>query len=161
MSEEPENLKEMLDSIQAEALPYPLDIDKLERGQTLLAEECEQIIGVHRLHRTYDLRLLALREWIMQESARRRRPLSVCCKKGGLHINTDPEAAEYHARLAADGERKIGANFARMCRTVRPGQLGDLQRQAHETNIRVWALKWSALKSAEIGADQLPAAIGG
>lgn len=144
------------EAIPSEADQWPIDIRSLTKGQDIPSSQCEEIMGVRQSSARYPFAMLAFRAWIMTESARIGIPLSVSMRAGGLHINSDGEASRYHAKLAKDAERSVFRNFGHLCRTVNAAALSDQERAAHETRVRVLALKTAALKSArkEIGIDQ-------
>jgi hypothetical protein len=128
--------------------PYPLDVSALERGQDLTEAECAKITGVRPDDKRWPFAMMMLVGWIMHESEADGRPLSACQRKGGIHINTDAEAATYHVRNAAKHEDGIKRNFRHLCRTVRADDLNDIQRMEHEQNVKLLALKVAALKGA-------------
>jgi hypothetical protein len=133
---------------EAEVSPYPLDVTTLERGQDLTEAECAKIIGCKPDDKRWPFAMMMLVGWIMHESEAAGRPLSACQRKGGIHINTDAEAATYHVRNAAKHEDGIKRNFRHLCKTVRADDLNDIQRMEHEQNVKLLALKVAALKGA-------------
>jgi hypothetical protein len=138
---------------------YPLDVSKLERGQDLTEAECAQIIpGCRPGDKRWPFAMMMLVSWIMHESEADGRPLSACQRRGGIHINTDAEAATYHVRNASKHEDGIKRNFRHLCKTVRADDLNDIQRMEHEQNVKLLALKVAALKGAnKIKHDEVQA----
>lgn len=138
-SQEPETI---------EVSPYPLDVSSLYRGQDITEAECAQIIGCKPGDKRWAWSMMALVGWIMHETEAAGTPLSACQRRGGIHINTDAEAATYHANNAAKHEEGIRRNFRHLCKTVRADDLNDIQRMEHEQNVKLLALKVAALKGA-------------
>ena len=136
-----------LESI-TEAAPYPLDISTLRRGQDLTTQECVIILGCKPDDKRWPFAMMMLVGWIMHETEAAGIPLSACQRRGGIHINTDAEAATYHVRNADRHEDGIKRNFRHLCKTVRPDDLNDIQRMEHEQNVKLLALKVAALKGA-------------
>jgi hypothetical protein len=138
--------------------PYPLDVSSLTRGQDITEAECAQIIGCKPDDKRWPFGMMGLVEWISHESEATGRPLSVCQRRGGIHINTDAEAAVYHVNNANKHEDGIRRNFRRLCKTVRADDLNDIQRMEHEQNVKLLALKVAALKGAnKIKRDEVAA----
>lgn len=138
--------------------PYPLDISSLYRGQDLSEAECAKIIGCKPTDKSWPFAMMMLVGWIMHETEAAGSPLSACQRKGGIHINTDAEAATYHVRNAAKHEDGIKRNFRHLCKTVRADDLNDIQRMDHEQNVKLLALKVAALKGAnKIKRDEVAA----
>lgn len=142
----------------ADVSPYPLDVSSLTRGQDITEAECAQIIGAKPGDKRWPFAMMMLVGWIMHESEAAGAPLSACQRKGGIHINTDAEAAVYHVRSAAKHEDGIKRNFRHLCKTVRADDLNDIQRMDHEQNVKLLALKVAALKGAnKIKHDEVAA----
>lgn len=127
---------------------WPIDINALAKGQDIPQSQCEEIMQAKVGTSRYPFALMALRSWIMDESARASKPLSVSIKSNGLHINMDGEASRYHAKLAKDAERSLFRNFGHLARTVTDANLTDHERMEHRQRVAVWAMKTSALKNA-------------
>jgi hypothetical protein len=127
--------------------PYPLDVMTLVRGQDITESECARILGLKPNDKRWPFAMMALVGWIMHETEAAGDPLSACQRKGGIHINTDAEAAVYHVRNAERHEDGIRRNVGHMVRTVRTSALNDVQRLAHEQEVKLWALKLAALGS--------------
>ena len=145
---------------EAEVAPYPLDVTTLERGQDLTEAECITIMpgNVKPTDKGWPFAMMMLVSWIMHQSEAKGRPLSACQRKGGIHINTDAEAAIYHVRNSDKHEEGIKRNFRHLCKTVRSDDLNDIQRMEHEQNVKLWALKVAALKGAsKIKRDEVAA----
>lgn len=132
----------------ADVSPYPLDVSSLHRGQDITEPECARVIGCKPGDKRWPFAVMMLVGWIMHESEAAGCPLSACQRRGGIHINTDAEAATYHVRNAERHEDGIKRNFRHLCKTVRADDLNDIQRMDHEQNVKLLALKVAALKGA-------------
>jgi hypothetical protein len=133
------------ETMEQQPTRWPLDVRTLRKGQRLTPQECAEILGKPEPEA---MDLLGLREYIMDASEDAGLNFSVRVDAGGIRINEDAEASEYHARECERAERKLGRNFRRLCRTVDASALNDEQRAQHETSVRVQALKVAALRGA-------------
>lgn len=140
-----------LDDEMPEVAEYPLDISKLKKGMTLTATElvaCGAINGPwNRNDWAFDL--LRLRDWIMARSIENGTPFSVRISRGGLHINTDSEASEYHDKRAHNAQRGIFRQIKAMHNLVDVSQLNDQQQQQHNRSLCNWGAKAAMIKKAE------------
>jgi hypothetical protein len=143
---EPETQHEP-ESIEPGQPPYALDVSTLAKGTDITEAECARHIGLKPSDKRWPFAMMMFASWIMYESESRGMPLSVCQRKGGLHVNTDIEAAVYHERHASRHEDGIKRQYRHMCTTVVAGNLNDTQRATHEQNVKVWALKVAALRN--------------
>jgi hypothetical protein len=134
--------------------PYNLDVSSLQRGQDLTERECEEYIGMKATDKRWPFAMMMFVAWIIYESETAGDPLSVCQRKGCVHINTDAESGVYHNREAAKHEAGIRRNLERMCRTVRVQYLTDIQKADHEQNQKVWALKLAAMNNVRLTAPK-------
>ena len=89
--------------------PYPLEVWKLAKGQTLTPEECERTFHVQRAaHQAYDLALLRLKSFIERAWRDERGEVVTVRRRGdGLHICTDTEAVGANERLLDQSTRAI------------------------------------------------------
>ena len=140
------------ESIRPGDPPYPIDVAALTRGQDITMAECIDILGIQPEDKRWPFAMLMVTAWIIHESAALGSPLSVCQRKGGIHINTDSEASVYHARNAGKHEDGIRRNFTMLCKTVRADDLNEIQRLDHAQSVKLWALKVAALRGARITA---------
>lgn len=148
MKTKDKNMNQTIEELTQVADTWPLDVRKLSKGDNLTVAQVEEITGTAAGSSRFPFAVMGLRAYIMQETARTGSPLSVSIRNGGLHVNTDAEASQYHHRLARDGERSIHRNFQHLCRTVSVAKLSDHERADHERHQRVWALKIAAMKKA-------------
>jgi hypothetical protein len=107
---EPEALHET-ESIEPGQPPYALDVSTLKKGTDIIEAECARHIGLKPTDKRWPFALMMFSSWIMYESETRGAPLSVCQRKGGLHVNTDAEAAVYHERHASRHEDGIKRQY--------------------------------------------------
>jgi hypothetical protein len=135
------------ESIEPGQPPYALDVSTLTKGTDITEAECARHIGIKPSDKRWPFAMMMFASWIMYESETRGAPLSVCQRKGGIHINTDAEAAVYHERHASRHEDGIKRQYRHMCTTVNTASLNEIQRAEHEQNVKVWALKLAALKN--------------
>lgn len=139
---------------------WPIDVTTLNKGDDVIAAECERIIGYPSTHPKYPFELMALREFVIRESMRRHTPFSVAIRGASLHINTDSEAVDYHEDLARKGERAIYRNVHMMRQAIDPGRLTQEQRQTLDRNTALWAMKIGRLRDPAVlaaAATPLPA----
>jgi hypothetical protein len=134
--------------------PYNLDVASLQRGQDITEMECEEYIGMKSTDKRWQFAMMMFVSWIIYESETSNDPLSVCQRKGGVHINTDAEAAVYHDRAAAKHEDGIRRNHERLCRNVRVNHLTEIQKTDHEQNVKVWSLKLAAMNNVRLTAPK-------
>lgn len=146
---EPQHEDSMTDDIITEtdtAEVYPLDVTRLTKGQDIPQPECERIAGVSATHSRYQWELLALRMHIIRESSMFGRPLSVAIRGNSLHVNTDAEASDYHAKLAKEAERSVHRNCHMIRHAVDAGNLTEEQRRVHDRRVAIIAMKSASLR---------------
>jgi hypothetical protein len=88
-------------------------------------------------------RLLALRDELM-----RKHRVSVKIHKGGLHINTDAEASEYHNGRGEQAVVTIKRQVSCLHSLVDPSRLSPAQQAAHDRSLCIWGAKLAGLKRA-------------
>lgn len=133
---------------------YPLDWTTLRKGQDLTASQVAEATGVRSDHPRFPFAVLGLRDFIHRASADGGKPLSVCVRKGGLHINTDSEAIGYHDGRAKQNQRGIFRQLYMLSKAIDPAALTSEEQQRHTRALCLWGAKAGALRRA---AQGLPA----
>lgn len=132
--------------------PHPLNFDALQKGDIISAEQIESITQCQRSHRSYQLRVLALKEQIQRELRDRGRVVTIACRKDALHILTDAEAAEYNERAMGEYFRRAGRALYRKIH-VDQSQLTDEERKVHQRQIEVRNRQMQALRKVQVNGE--------
>lgn len=138
---------------------YPLDVTKLRKGDDISESDCSAMIGMPSTDPNYNIKLIQLRDEIEGEAKREGMPLSIITNKKSLHINTDPEASEYHRRRAELGRRQIFRENNRLRTLVDTGNLNEHQKAQHDRNLFITGMMVAKLQHSarRIGTDKPPA----
>lgn len=140
-------MTEQIDNLNIETAEiYPLDVRDLQKGQFIAADEVQRISGVRQDHPHYLFAVLRLREYIVKESQRMGQPLSVATHNGGIQINTDEQAVQYHHKLAKDAARAIFRHQSMLRIAVDVRNLSDKSKQDYDRKLTLWGSKIAALK---------------
>lgn len=127
---------------------YPLDWTTLQKGDDVPAERVSAITGVALDHPRFPFALLALRDFVVRESGRCGRPLSVCTRRQGLHINTDSEAVGYHDNGAKKSQRAMFRSLYMLSHAIDVSKLTNYEQSRHTRALVVWGAKAAALRRA-------------
>lgn len=128
--------------MEQQAERYPLDFDALAKGQFIPPEQIEAIYAVKRDHKDYQFRCLTLRDEIMRE----REDLSVRMHKGGLRINTDQEAAAYHATEAQRACNKVRRQAEHLRSRIVRANLEGQQQIAYDREVAINNMRAAILR---------------
>ena len=140
-------MTEEIDSINIESVEiYPLDVRSLRKGQYLGPDAVQKITGVKQDHPHYLFAVLQLREYIVKESQRLGSPLSIATHNGGIQVNTDEQAVQYHHKLAKDAARAIFRHQGMLRIAVDVRNLSDKSKQDYDRKLTLWGSKIAALK---------------
>jgi hypothetical protein len=123
-----------------------ITLENCIKGENWSAERCAAIIGCPLWTAEHALGLIALRDIIIRQSADENRPLSCCIRRGGIHIHTDAEAAEYYHRRSKRHVRGIGRSKRLMDSHVDTANLSFTERQAYDRRQLIMALQQQALR---------------
>lgn len=126
---------------------YPFDYDALNKGDVIPAERIEEITGIKRHEAAYSIAVMGLQSQVQHELIDRGRDVVVRCDKGALRILTDPEAAEYTAKLFTQRKRQLVRAHGYGLR-VQVANLDEQQRLSHERNIVVQGAQLAAMHDA-------------
>lgn len=136
----------------AEAVTWPpIPDEELTKGSTLSPERLVELgaMSGDPTSGRWAFRLLALRDEVTK-----RHRVSVRIVRGGLHINTDSEASEYHNGRGECAVGSIKRQVAALHNLVDPSRLTGAQQAAHDRSLCVWGAKMAALKRV---TRQIPA----
>jgi len=87
---------------------YPLDVEKLTKGQLIPAAEVTRLLGVQLGDaNAYRLAVLNLQGWIEHESADIGLYLHTCCRGDDIYVLTDEEDVDYQEKQHRIGIRKM------------------------------------------------------
>ena len=126
---------------------FPVDIDALTKGQVLLVEEIENILGCSRSAQPqFALKALGLRNKIAKMLRDRGKPATVVLAKGTIRVLTDAEAVEYNPRQYRHGARKMARAHKRSM-DVDPALLTCEQLKKHERSVIVQGCILQAIDS--------------
>lgn len=148
-----------IDNIESdlpEVGPWPPIPDaELSKGTTLTPERLIELGAMSGDPGTakWAFRLIALRDEIMRKAARIGQPVSVRIWKGGLHVNTDAEAAQYHDLRGENSMESMRRQVGLLSRVVDPSRLSGAERAAHDRALCVWGARIAALKRAGKSAE--------
>jgi hypothetical protein len=126
--------------ITTQTKKWPLDFDALQKGTTVNATQCADIIyKIHGLipqHRLYQVRLMELANRIEKELRERGRPVTTRIKAGAVEIVTDAQAVGLNGRRFKTGLRR---SFRAHRRTVEVDarQLDSETARQHARQIEV------------------------
>jgi len=145
------NIEELELEELAEAMAWPgIPSTEVVKGNTITATRLAEIgcISGDPTSGRYAFRLLKLRDELMQKSVRDGMPISVRICKGGLHINTDPEASVYHNDRGENGIHMVKRQVSALANLVDSSLLSSAEQQSHDRKLCVWGARMAALKRA-------------
>lgn len=135
----------------AEAVAWPpIPAEELTKGTTLTAARLIELgaMSGDPTSARWAFRLLRLRDEIQSKSAHEGKPLSVRILKGGLHINTDAEAVEYHNDRGENGLVMVRRQVAMLAKAVDPSRLSPAEQARHDRSLCLWGARMASLKRA-------------
>jgi hypothetical protein len=88
---------------------------------------------------------MPIRDAIEKRAREKAVPVSIRFLKGGLHVNTDAEAAQYHPARAERAEGNIRAQIRKATSLVDVSKLSPAEQMAHTRTLCIWGAKISAL----------------
>ena len=114
---------------------HPMDFDALNKGAFISPAEVERIMGVPQSNvARFTLAGLRLRAIIHRQLRIRDRPATCVCRKGGIAVLTDSEAAVYNAKRFRHGLRHSARSYRRAV-SVDVTQLTEEERRDHDRNL--------------------------
>lgn len=139
-----------------ETKPWPLDFDRIAKGDEIHAEQIEAAYGVRRTDPKYHFALLRLRERISEEMLDRGMIVTVKAHGDGLRVLVDEEASSHNPRLFSHGMR-LAKNAHRRNMGVDPNQLSEGRLREHERTLIVHGRTLQAAEGARKEALKLTA----
>jgi hypothetical protein len=115
---------------------HPIDYDALQKGDYITPDVCEAILKLTRDTKRYPLRLTSLAQHIERELRIRGRPATVACRKDGISILTDSEAARHSVKWREQRVRGIRRDLRRLV-NVDVNHLSDCEKQDHDRELLV------------------------
>jgi hypothetical protein len=117
-----------------QATRFPIDYDALNKGDTIPADRCEQILGIKQSVPRYALALLGLKERVEDELHERGKNWTLRTEKGALRVLTDAEASTYNHHESRRHRHALKRRFA-LGSAVDMANLTDDQRKEHERTL--------------------------
>lgn len=146
-----QNAEQTTDQVKEDERPinyYPLDAAKLQKGEYISPEWCEDRLGLKRLDADYGLQLLRFKDWVEHTRRAMGAPVVVRIDHHGLRILTDEDAAGYTTAHFQSGIRHARRSFGRKIYSVDVGGLSEKTRAAHERDIETQSRVIQAIKRA-------------
>lgn len=134
-----------------EALAWPpIPPEEIKKGHTLTAQRLVELGAMtgDPASARWAFRLLALRDEIV-----RTHKVSVRILKGGLRINTDAEASEYHNGKADHAVGSIKRQVGALHRLVDVSALTSAEQAAHDRSLCLWGARLAGIKRAAKALD--------
>jgi len=136
--------------------PWPLDFDRLAKGDRIDADEIERICGLRRTDEKYRLALLKLRQQIADAMEERGLVVTVKIEGADLHVLVDEEASHHNPRIYEQG-LQMAKNAYRRNAGVDLNLLSDGRRPMHERLLIVHGRMLQAAGDARKEALKLTA----
>lgn len=143
---ETDNIDDIPPADCAEVFAYPpIPEGELAKGNTITADRLEELgaMSGDRVSAKWAFRLLRLRDEIQSIHK-----VSVRILRGGLHINTDAEASEYHNGRGEGGLQMIKRQVNSMHKLVDASKLSPAEQARHDRSLCVWGARMAGLKRA-------------
>lgn len=142
-----------------EAVRYPLDLDRVQKGLYVTPEEIEEIVGVSRTEASYGLAVMRIIEEIKRNLGDRGVGLVIRQHEYGIKVLTDSEATSYLGARQQRNVQDIGRTHV-MQQLVDVAMLTEDEQRAHERRLSrsaayVQALASSGYKRLAPGAKQV------
>lgn len=133
----------------------PIPETELFKGNTLTPDRLRELgaISGDPTSAKWAFALLRIRDEIQAKSAHAGKPLSVRVHKGGLHINTDSEAVQYHDARGENSLMSVRRQVSMLAKVVDPSKLSSAEQQKHDRALCVWGARMAALKRANRAID--------
>lgn len=112
--------------------PFPIDFTKLEKGQTIPADEISRIYGVDSRSPQFSFKVMSLVRQIEDS----RRDLVTKQDHGSIRILTDIEASDYLEQRAGVLVGSLRRNASRVGR-INTAEFSDAQKQLHSARERM------------------------
>ena len=126
---------------------YPIDVDKLNKGDYISPEQIEKIYGIQQKNREFPQKVLELREFIRFESRQKDRPLHTKIEKDGVRILDDQEDVDYTEKKYSHGRRKMMSALADEMEIDRTN-LDTTTQNKLERNIICQSMELQAMRKA-------------
>lgn len=136
-----------------EAEPYPIDVNRMQKGEFITADEVERIVLMPRTDAAYSLKVMQLITEISRMLGQRGRGMVIVQRDCGIRVLTDPEATQYLAKRQGRNVSDIVRTHCRQ-QLVDVSQLSDDQQAKHERDVGRSAAYVQALAST--GYKRLP-----
>ena len=123
----------------------PIPEEEIQKGNTLTPTRLVELgaMAGDPTSGKWAFRLLGLRDELM-----RKHRISVKIHKGGLHINTDAEASDYHNGRGEQAVTTIKRQVSLLHTVVDVAKLSAAQTANHDRALCIWGAKMAALKRA-------------
>ncbi len=128
------------------AKQWPLDIARLNKGDVISADECEEIIGESREGKNYGLRLVNLCDTIMRMAEDDGRALPCRIAQDAIEIMDDETAAKYYASQFINGVRQCARAHRRQTRYVDRAQLCAESQSKYDRSVALQAMVQSSTR---------------
>lgn len=129
---------------------FPIDIGSIKKGDYISPEFISEKYGIDTDDPHYWVKLLAMRQYIEQQSVAEFRPLLTKGEKRGIRILTDEEAGSYIDGLADQGVSCVMRQLGRLNRvdasSLSEQKKDELNRAILKNSKRVIAIKKSDLE---------------
>lgn len=132
---------------------HPIDYDALKKGDYIAPEVCESILRASRDHKRYSLKLAALAHHIEKELKIRNKPATVACRKEGISILTDSEAARHCVRWRDQRVRGMRKDLRRLV-SVDVSQLSECEQKDHDKELLVTGRMVQMIRTARKALPQ-------
>ena len=161
MTDDIDNIDTMAPADATDVMAWPpIPEAELVKGNTLTPERLVELgaLSGDRASAQWAFRLLRLRDEIQS-----RHKVSVRILKGGLHINTDPEASAYHHGRGEGGIDMIRRQVSSLHRLVDASRLSQAELAKHDRSLCLWGARIAGIKRASravesvVGIGQAPA----
>jgi hypothetical protein len=129
---------------------WPLDIEKLQRGDFISPEVCAQLTQVPIASREYPLALLKLSRHIQDEGDRTGRCLPCRCHMDGIEVMTSEVATVYYNRRWEMSERGMATAHRNQLTRVNPRELSDADAATHQRQLALHAMQLNASRKVKV-----------
>lgn len=135
---------------------FPINVDALKKGDVLNQTEIESITRCRRAENEtrYALKLLGLREYIMDVSLEENRPLICRIKNNSIEILTDEQAVEYTDDSCISAKRRYRRWLYGM-QSIDSNNLSDALKSEWLRNIEIRGKGYQGLLLGEKGKLQI------
>jgi len=150
-----DEVEDPVDLIEASNWPNIPDAEVV-KGNTLTSERLIELGAISGSPDSaqYAFRLLDLRDELMSQAKAKGTPLSIRVQRGGLHINTDPEAVQYHNTRGENGISMVKRQVSALATVVDASLLSSAERAVHDRRLCVWGARMASLRKASKATEQ-------